>query len=174
MTFIWAVRTHLARPDLGAHAHVRAPSFMVVALRTHTRTFAHFLHSFCTKMARNCYFLTQKKCKKCANVRSHLARPKRPHARTSHTRLRMLFARTRTCATAHRTCACAHAPSQPMPWFFGLWDDKIICFWNLLTFRNYTTHLTLVCSWTDFLMENNDCQASSNLLEAKTPVSVRD
>ena len=40
--------------------------------------------------------------------------------------------------------------------------------------RNSTTHLTLVCSWTDFLMENNDCQASSNLLEAKTPVSVSD
>ena len=132
-TLFWVARTHLARPDLGAHAHVCAPSFIVVALRTHTRTFAHFLHSFCTKMARNCYFLTQKKCKKCANVRSHLARPKRPHARTSHTRLRMLFARTRTCATAHRTCACAHAPSQLIPCFLQLvsFADKAFCFYGV-------------------------------------------
>ena len=57
---------------------------------------------------------------KCAKVWSHIGTPKNePHARTSHTHFRMLFARTRTLATAYRMCACTHAPSQPMPCKYG-------------------------------------------------------
>ena len=56
-------------------------------------------------------------------LRSHVCgvwpAQKCPHARTSRTCFRSLFARARTCANEHRTRACAHASSQPMPWKLG-------------------------------------------------------